>query len=162
MLATMSHDWVKNLVAERKKREDAARREQIAERERQEQFRGAATSLWERIKEAVAGAIAVYNHELAADVLRVSEKASDEGRRVLGVEHSGPTPASLLVRMDIGARQIKCESGHANSQGRRDPFAQEWRINSDGEQAWMGAHGDELQTPEELAQAILSTWISAL
>ena len=157
----MSHDWVKSLVAERKKREDAARREQIAERERQEQFRSAATSLWERIREAIAGAVAGYNHEIAADVLRVSEKASNEGRRVLRVEHSGPTP-SLLVRMDIGAQQIKCESDDANSPGRRDPFAQEWRINSDGERAWMGAYGNELQTPEELAQAILSTWISAL
>ena len=159
----MSHDWVKSLVAERKKREDAARRDQIAERERQEQFRSAATSLWERIREAVAGAVAVYNHEIAADVLRVSEKVSDDGRRVLRVEHSGPTPASLLVRMDMGARQIKCESDDANSPARRDPFAQEWPINSDGEKAWMGTYGNELQAPEELfAQAILSTWISAL
>ena len=159
----MSHDWVKSLVAERKKREDAARRDQIAERERQEQFRSAATSLWERIREAVAGAVAAYNHEIAADVLRVSEKVSDDGRRVLRVEHSGPTPASLLVRMDMGARQIKCESDDANSPARRDPFAQEWPINSDGEKAWMGTYGNELQAPEELfAQAILSTWISAL
>ena len=158
----MSHDWVKSLVAERKKREDAARREQIAERERQEQFRSAATSLWERIRESVACAVAVYNHEIAANVLRVSEMASDEGRHVLRVEHSGPTPVSLLVRMDIGARQIRCESNDASSQGRRDPSAQEWSIHSNGEKARMGAHGNELQTPEELAQAILSTWISAL